>query len=93
MSTLNRLMRRIDAWIDHVSHELAGWFAAGWRVHLERVASSPGYAAATAAVLAGGLGLMKPRDVIAAVLAGLLGVYVRGTRDAGGALPGRYDGY
>jgi hypothetical protein len=56
-----------------------------WRAHLDCVASNPGYAAATAAVLAGALGLMAARDVLAAVLAAAFGVCLRGTREAGGA--------
>lgn len=53
--------------------------------HRDTVASNVSYAAATAAVLGGLLGLVSARDVLAAVLAAAFGVYLRGTRDTGGA--------
>lgn len=63
-----------------------------WAAHRDKVATNAAYASATAAVLAGLLGLLSPRDVIAAVLAAALGVYLRGSRDAGGAMEQRHLG-
>ena len=61
-----------------------------WRRHLASVAGNAGYAAATAAVLAGALGLLPGKEVVAAILAALLGIYLRDTRSPGGAVDGRH---
>jgi hypothetical protein len=82
---LIRIARKVNRWVVRTATAIARRVAAAWRRHLDQVAGTPGYAAATAAVVAGALGMSK-HDVLAAVLAGLLGVYVRGTQEAGGAM-------
>jgi hypothetical protein len=83
---LIRIARKVNRCVVRTAKAIARRVAEAWRRHLDRVASDPGYAAATAAVVAGAFGLMSKRDVLAAVLAGLLGVCVRGTQKAGGAM-------
>jgi hypothetical protein len=85
-SVLIRFARSASRRAVRAAEVLAGRIAVAWRSHLERVNCKPGYAAATAAVLAGALGLITAHEVVAAVLAGLLGVYLRGTQEAGGAM-------
>ena len=91
---LIRIARKVNRWVVRTFKAIVRRVADAWRHHLDRVASDPGYAAATAAVVAGAFGLMSKRDVRAAVLAGVLGVSVRGTQEAGGAMrsaPFRYE--
>ena len=88
--TARKVCRKIAAFVETIVSRLAGL----WRIHLDRVVRDPGYAAAVAALVAGGLGLMAAHDVLAAVVAGLLGVYIHGARDAGGAMrttPAHFD--
>jgi hypothetical protein len=83
---LIRNARNVNGWLVRAAKAIARRVAAAWRHHLAHVAGNPGYAAATAAVVAGALGLMSKHDFLAATLAGLLGVFVRGTAEAGGAM-------
>jgi len=91
LCTLIRLARQAQRIIARTARALIDAAACRlrdlWQTHLNRVGGNAGYAAATAAVLAGGLGLLPARDVIAAVLAAAFGVYLRDSRTAGGAVP------
>ena len=80
------IARTVNRWVVRTAKAIARRVAEAWRWHLDRVASDPGYAAATAAVVAGAFGLMSKRDVLAAVLAGVAGVFIRGIQEAGGAM-------
>jgi hypothetical protein len=82
---LIRIARKVNRWVVRTGKAIARRVAEAWRWHLDRVADNPGYAAATAAVVAGTLGLMSKHDVLAAVLAAVAGVFVRGIQEAGGA--------
>ncbi len=62
-----------------------------WPAHVERVATDPVYAAAAAAVLAGMLGVLPPREVLVAVLAAAIRVLLRGRPDDGGPSEGPMD--
>ena len=55
---------------------------------MDRVATDPAYAAAAAAILAGMLGLLPPREVLVAVLAAAISVLLRSRPDDGGPLKG-----
>jgi len=79
---LIRIARKVNRWVVCTGKVIARRVADAWRWHLGRVAYNPGYAAATAAVVAGTLGLMSKHDVLAAVA----GVFVRGVQEAGGAM-------
>jgi hypothetical protein len=79
------IARTVNRWVVRTAKVIARRVADAWRWHLDRVADNPGYAAATAAVVAGALGLMSKHDVLAAVLAAVAGVFVRGVQEAGGA--------
>jgi len=83
---LIRIARKVNRWVVRTGKAIARRVADAWRWHLGRVADNPGYAAATAAVVAGTLGLMSKHDVLAAVLAAVAGVFVRGVQEAGGAM-------
>ena len=82
---LIRIARTVNRWVVRTAKAIARRVAEAWRWHLDRVAGDPGYAAATAAVVAGAFGLMSKRDVLPAVLAGVAGVFIRGIQEAGGA--------
>jgi hypothetical protein len=90
LSTLIGIARAMERAAARVIQKVGDWVARRltgvWATHLERVAGNAGYAAATAAVVAGVLGLMSARDVLAAVIAGALGIYLRGAHEAGGAI-------
>ena len=76
---------RIATKVAHaVAHATGWWRGKAWPAHLERVASNPAYAAAAAAILAGMLGLLPAREVIAAVLAAVISALLReGARSEG----------
>jgi hypothetical protein len=64
--------------------------------HLQKVSTDAPYAAASAAVLSGLLGLIPMRDVLGAILAAALGVYLKGSQASSGSMPrwdGPYDDY
>jgi len=83
---LIRIARKVNRWVVRTATAIARRIASVWRWHLHRVADNPGYAAATAAVVAGTLGLMSKHEVLAAVLAAVAGVFVRGVQEVGGAM-------
>src|SRR3954465_11135003 len=66
-----RAMRAAIRWLSHRLRQL-------WTDHIDKVSDNPAYAAAAGAVIGGLLGFVSPRDVAAAVLTALLGVYVTG---------------
>ena len=51
-----------------------------WAGHHERVVTNTTYAAVTATMLAGALGLVPVKDVLSAVLGAVLGVYATSQR-------------
>ncbi len=89
---LIRLARRIDEIVAdrlrRIARRIAGLIRRAWRDHLDQVANNAAYAAAAGAVIGGLLGFVPARDVIAAVLAAALGLYVNGARPAGGTVRG-----
>ena len=67
-----------------VKAAIGWWRSKAWPAHLQRVASNPAYAAAATAILAGMLGLLPARKVIAAVLAAVISARLReGARGEG----------
>ena len=82
---LSRLLccaRRIATKVAHaVAHATGWWRGKAWPAHVEWVASNPAYAAAAAAILAGMLGLLPAREVIAAVLTVAISVLLRERAD------------
>jgi hypothetical protein len=67
---LTRAVRAVTDW-------LSSRLRRARNAHLDAVANNAAYAAATAAVLGGVLGLIPARDVLAAILAAVPGVYAR----------------
>jgi len=69
---------RTAAWVVRaVAHVVGWWRGTAWPDHLNRVATNPAYAAAAGAILAGMLGLLPAREVIAAVLTAMVGALLR----------------
>ncbi len=68
----NTITRTVSAFAKRIAQHLRR----AWASHGERVATDATYAAVTATVLAGFLGLVPVKDVLSAVLAGVLGVYM-----------------
>ena len=86
LSRLLSCARRIATKVAHaVSHATGWWRGKAWPAHLERVATDPAYAAGAAAILAGMLGLLPAREVIAAVLTVAISALLR--ERAGGEGP------
>ena len=63
---------------------LVGRWRRVWPAHVNRVAQDPSYAAAVGAVLAGMLGLLRVREVLAAVLTAAISVLLRSRPNDGG---------
>lgn len=84
---LQRFLRRA---VIAVAERLTRRVRVLWHAHLEKVATNAAYAAATAAVLGGVLGVIPVRDVLAAVMAAAFGVYIKGTQHAA-AMSGRWE--
>jgi hypothetical protein len=75
---------RLGAAVSGLTLRLTGWWRRrAWPSHLDRVATDPAYAAAAAAILAGLLGLVPPREVIVAVLAAAISLILRSRPDDG----------
>jgi hypothetical protein len=68
----NAITRTVTALAKRIAQRLRR----AWASHGERVATDATYAAVTATVLAGFLGLVPIKDVLSAVMAGVLGVYM-----------------
>lgn len=78
--TINHRVRRaIRAAADWIGRRLRSL----WSEHLDKVTHNAAYAAATATVLSGVLGLIPLRDVLGTVLAAALGVWLQGGRHFG----------
>lgn len=86
---LIRISRKVNGWVVRAAKAIARRVTAAWRRHLDHVAGNPGYTTATAAVVAAALGLMSKNEVVGAIVAGLLGVFLRDVREAGSAI--RYE--
>ena len=78
------LARNVDKAITRTVRRVACFARRLWRRHLDRAATNAAYATAAAAVAGGLLGFVPTREVIAAVLAAALGIYINGARPAGG---------
>src|SRR4051812_15086392 len=61
---LMHALRKLPTYFAKTANWLARRLRRAWADHLDRVGSNPGYAAAAAAVLAGGLGLMAAHEVV-----------------------------
>ena len=84
LSRLVAGLRRLVAAVSGLTMRLMGWWRRrAWPSHLDRVATDPAYAAAAAAILAGLLGLVPPREVIVAVLAAAISLILRSRPDDG----------
>lgn len=78
------LLRKVDEATTRTLRRVVRVARRLWRGHVDRAATDAAYAAAAAAVIGGLLGFVPARDVIAAVLAAALGIYINGPRPAGG---------
>lgn len=82
-----RLVRTVEHRVGRAIRSAADWIGRRlrtlWSEHLDRVTHNAAYAAATAAVLSGVLGLIPLRDVLGTVLAAALGVWLKGGRHFG----------
>ena len=86
LSRLTAGLRRLAAAVTGIATRLVGRWRRAWPAHVARVATDPAYAAAAAAILAGMLGLIQPREVLAAVLTAAISVLLRSRPDDGGTL-------
>jgi hypothetical protein len=92
LSRLLSCVRRIATKVAHAVARATGWWRGkAWPGHLNRVAKDPAYAAAAAAILAGMLGLLPAREVIAAVLAASISALLREGAGGEGAGSRRVD--
>ena len=92
LSRLLRCARKMAATIVRAVAQAVGWWRGkAWSAHVERVASNPAYAAAAAAILAGLLGLLPAREVIAAVLTVAISVLLRDRADGESPRSRRFD--
>ncbi|HEY2299780.1 MAG TPA: hypothetical protein VGH43_18765 [Jatrophihabitans sp.] len=78
------LARKVDEVITRTVRRVACAARRLWRGHVDRAATNAAYAAAAAAVIGGLLGFVPARDVIAAILTAVFGIYINGARPAGG---------
>ena len=87
---LIRLARKIDQAFTSKLRAFARLVATlirrAWQDHLDRAANNAAYATAAVAVVGGLLGIVPARDVIAAVFAALLGLYIKGITQTVGAI-------
>jgi len=91
---LSRLVAGVRGLIEAVTGlamRLAGRWRRAWPADAERVATDPVYAAAAAAILAGMLGVLPPREVLVTVLATAINLLLRSRPDAGGSSEGSVD--
>ena len=85
-------LRRLVAAVTGLALKVVGWWRRrAWPAHVDRVATDPVYAAAAAAILAGMLGVLPPREVLVAVLAAAISLLLRSRPDDGGPSDGFVD--
>ena len=81
LSRTGPVVRRLAAAVTGLAMKLVGRWRGAWPAHVDRVATDPVYAAAAAAILAGMLGVLPPREVLVAVLAAAISVLLRSRPD------------
>jgi len=85
-----RLVRKINEVVSRAARAAATWLARRlrklWAEHIDRLSNNAAYAAAAGAIVGGLLGFMPARDVLAAVLAAVLGVSINGARPTRSAM-------
>jgi hypothetical protein len=80
---VKKVQRVVVRTVSVLARNLSYWARRAWKAHRERVATDATYAALTALALGGMLGTVPFTEVLAAVLAAALGVYMNAAGPGG----------